>query len=237
MLTRRQTLLAAAATFVVGAAGFDPAHAADKVVKIGIDLSLTGANSQGANRVKNGIVMAFDEANQGQRRPRLHVRVAGHGRRHGDRRPVRSGAGRDQRPQDGGRQGRGRRDRPADERRRQGDDADPEPGRPGDDHAVVHQSRHHQPEIRRAVSSGGQADLLPHRDDRRLPGPQHGELPGREAEGEVGVRAGRQRRVRRRRGGFVPEAGRGQGYEGARSRPAGSEGGRLHARSSPRSSR
>ena len=69
MLTRRQTLLAAAATFVVGAAGFDPAHAADKVVKIGIDLSLTGADSQGANRVKNGIVMAFDEANQGHAVP------------------------------------------------------------------------------------------------------------------------------------------------------------------------
>jgi hypothetical protein len=41
MLTRRQALLAAAATIVVGAAGFYPAHAADKAVKIGIDLSLT----------------------------------------------------------------------------------------------------------------------------------------------------------------------------------------------------
>jgi branched-chain amino acid transport system substrate-binding protein len=69
MLTRRQALLAAAATIVVGAAGFYPAHAADKAVKIGIDLSLTGADSQGANRVKNGIVMAFDEANQGHAVP------------------------------------------------------------------------------------------------------------------------------------------------------------------------
>ncbi len=65
MLTRRQTLLAASATFVIGAARFDPAHAADKVVKIGIDLSLTGADSQGAGRVKNAIVMAFDAANEG----------------------------------------------------------------------------------------------------------------------------------------------------------------------------
>jgi branched-chain amino acid transport system substrate-binding protein len=65
MLTRRQTLLAATATTLVGIAGSDPAHAADKVVKIGIDLSLTGADSLGATRVKNGIVMAFDAANQG----------------------------------------------------------------------------------------------------------------------------------------------------------------------------
>jgi len=65
MLTRRQSLLAATATALAGIAGADPAHAADKTVKIGIDLSLTGADSQGAARVKNGIVMAFDAANQG----------------------------------------------------------------------------------------------------------------------------------------------------------------------------
>jgi len=65
MLTRRQTFLAATATAVAGIAGVNPAHAVDKVVKIGIDLSLTGADSLGANRVKNAIVMAFDGANEG----------------------------------------------------------------------------------------------------------------------------------------------------------------------------
>ena len=65
MLTRRQTLLAATATAVIGIAGVDAAHAADKVVKIGVDLSLTGADLQGAGRVKNAIVMAFDAANEG----------------------------------------------------------------------------------------------------------------------------------------------------------------------------
>jgi branched-chain amino acid transport system substrate-binding protein len=64
MLTRRQAFLAGTATAVIGIAGADLAHAADKVVKIGIDLSLTGADSQGANRVKNAIIMAFDAANQ-----------------------------------------------------------------------------------------------------------------------------------------------------------------------------
>src|SRR5262245_50968006 len=64
MLTRRQAFLAGTATAVIGIAGADPVHAADKVLKIGIDLSLTGADSQGANRVRNAIVMAFDAANQ-----------------------------------------------------------------------------------------------------------------------------------------------------------------------------
>jgi branched-chain amino acid transport system substrate-binding protein len=65
MLTRRQTLLAATATTIVGLAGADPARAADKVVKLGIDASLTGADSQSAARVKNAIVMAVDAANEG----------------------------------------------------------------------------------------------------------------------------------------------------------------------------
>jgi branched-chain amino acid transport system substrate-binding protein len=69
MLTRRQTLLAATATAVIGIAGVDPAHAADKVVKIGVDLSLTGADSQGAVSVKNALVMAFDAANEGHAIP------------------------------------------------------------------------------------------------------------------------------------------------------------------------
>jgi len=63
MLTRReaaQVIIAAATTAALGV----PAHAADKVVKVGIDLSLTGADSQSANRVRNAIIMAFDGANQ-----------------------------------------------------------------------------------------------------------------------------------------------------------------------------
>jgi len=70
MMTRRQMLLAATATAVLGGlAGAAPAWAADKVIKIGIDLSLTGADSQGAGRVKNAIVMAFDAANEGNAVP------------------------------------------------------------------------------------------------------------------------------------------------------------------------
>ena len=69
MLTRRATAQLLATTAIAAALGGVPAFAADKVVKIGIDLSLTGANSQGAGRVKNAIVMAFDAANQGNTVP------------------------------------------------------------------------------------------------------------------------------------------------------------------------
>jgi branched-chain amino acid transport system substrate-binding protein len=69
MITRRkaaQVLIAATTTAVVGGVATGSARAAaDKVAKIGIDLSLTGADSLGANRVKNAIVMAFDAANEG----------------------------------------------------------------------------------------------------------------------------------------------------------------------------
>jgi branched-chain amino acid transport system substrate-binding protein len=64
MLTRRTAVKAAAAlaaTAGVGAAR--NAEAADKVLKVGINLSFTGADSESAARVANGAVMAFDEAN------------------------------------------------------------------------------------------------------------------------------------------------------------------------------
>jgi branched-chain amino acid transport system substrate-binding protein len=46
-----------------------PGWAADKVVKVGVDLSLTGADAESAQRVKNGIVLAIDAANQGNAVP------------------------------------------------------------------------------------------------------------------------------------------------------------------------
>src|SRR5579863_6943107 len=65
MITRRaaaRMLAGTAATAALGA-GIAPALAEDKVIKIGADLSLTGADAENALRVKNGIVMAVDAAN------------------------------------------------------------------------------------------------------------------------------------------------------------------------------
>jgi hypothetical protein len=41
-----------------------PVLGAEKVVKIGMDLSLTGADSEGAIRIRNGIMMAIDAVNE-----------------------------------------------------------------------------------------------------------------------------------------------------------------------------
>lgn len=77
MLTRRQV----AQVFITGAGGAvlggiaRPAYAADKTIKVGIDLSLTGADSQGAARVRNGITMAFDAANQANAIPGYKIEM------------------------------------------------------------------------------------------------------------------------------------------------------------------
>jgi len=62
MITRRAAagvLAGVAAT----AAGLRPGRAADKTVRVGLNLSFTGGDAESANRMKNGAVMAFDEAN------------------------------------------------------------------------------------------------------------------------------------------------------------------------------
>ncbi len=64
MLTRRNAFKAAAglaATATVGTAGI--AHAADKTIKVGLNMSFTGADAESAVRVANGAIMAFDDAN------------------------------------------------------------------------------------------------------------------------------------------------------------------------------
>ncbi len=62
-IPRRTAVQAAAAVAVTGALGVRPLWAAEKSVTVGIDLSLTGADSEGAKRIEYGAMMAFDEAN------------------------------------------------------------------------------------------------------------------------------------------------------------------------------
>lgn len=64
MLTRRSAARAVSGFAVLAVAGLaGPALAAEQVVKIGIDASLTGGDAQSALLVKNGAVLAIDEAN------------------------------------------------------------------------------------------------------------------------------------------------------------------------------
>jgi branched-chain amino acid transport system substrate-binding protein len=71
MITRRAAARLVAGTALTAAfsIGSTPGRAADKIVKVGVDLSLTGADAESALRVKNGIVMAIDAANQGNAVP------------------------------------------------------------------------------------------------------------------------------------------------------------------------
>ena len=110
MVTRRKAVAAGIAVLAAAMAA-TPALAADKVVKIGMDLSLTGADSEGAIRIRNGIMMAIDAANEGNGIPGYKIEPLILDDGTADGRPVRSRAGRDQRAQDGVRQGRGRGDR------------------------------------------------------------------------------------------------------------------------------
>ena len=64
MLSRRTNLLAASAFVAAAMFSLPPvAHAADTLVKIGIDASLTGGDANEAELVKNGVLMAIEEAN------------------------------------------------------------------------------------------------------------------------------------------------------------------------------
>ena len=63
MISRRNTFKAAAGIAAAAAIGSNPAHAADKVLKVGLDLSFTGADAESAARIGNGATLAFDDAN------------------------------------------------------------------------------------------------------------------------------------------------------------------------------
>jgi len=59
---------------MIGGIGL-PAHAADKTVKVGIDLSLTGADAESASRIANGAVLAFDQANDSNAIPGYKIEI------------------------------------------------------------------------------------------------------------------------------------------------------------------
>src|ERR1700732_4525751 len=64
MLSRRSLLISVSAAALIGAfAGLDLAHAADKTIKVGINLPFTGADAHDAELIKDGALLAIDEAN------------------------------------------------------------------------------------------------------------------------------------------------------------------------------
>ena len=63
MITRRTAAGLFAGTALASVIGA-PAQAADKVIDVGINLSLTGADAETASRIRDGALLAFDEANE-----------------------------------------------------------------------------------------------------------------------------------------------------------------------------
>ncbi len=63
MISRRMIFKAAGWIAAASTLGSEAAWAADKVLKIGINLSFTGADAEGAARIGNGAIIAFEEAN------------------------------------------------------------------------------------------------------------------------------------------------------------------------------
>ncbi len=75
MLSRRNVLLTGTAGAAAGLAGVRAAHAADKVVKVGINLSFTGGDAESSERIKNGALLAFDDANATNEIPGYKIEV------------------------------------------------------------------------------------------------------------------------------------------------------------------
>jgi branched-chain amino acid transport system substrate-binding protein len=77
VITRRQAarLLGSTATAAWLAPGASQAQGREKVAKIGVDLSLTGADAESAQRILHGAQMAFNDANAKHELPGYQLRV------------------------------------------------------------------------------------------------------------------------------------------------------------------
>ena len=229
MLTRRSALLGTSALALLALPG--RGFAAEQVVKIGIDCPLTGADAQSATADQE---RRDDGDRRGERAQAVSAATRSRSMVLDDGTatagPVRSGAGRDQRPQDGRRpsvvaavgpqmSGAGKAMSPI-----------LQPGQPRDHHAVLDQPRHHRPEIRRrSTGRRGKAIYFRTVTTDAYQGPNMANYMRRHAEGEVGLRARRHRRLRRR---ASPTRSRRRprrcGIKVLGPRPARPEGGRLH---------
>src|SRR5881227_4381933 len=64
MLSRSLLISVSAAALIGAVAGLDLAHAADKTIKVGINLPFTGADAHDAELIKDGALLAIEEANE-----------------------------------------------------------------------------------------------------------------------------------------------------------------------------
>ena len=76
MINRRAAGRLFASALAIAMAGGQGVAYAQKVVKVGVDLSLTGADAEGATRMLNGAKLAFDDANASNAVPGYTFEVA-----------------------------------------------------------------------------------------------------------------------------------------------------------------
>jgi branched-chain amino acid transport system substrate-binding protein len=74
-IDRRSTFRLLAGSALAGLASRNPAFAAGQTVTVGVDLSLTGADAETANLIKDGFLMAIGEANAKGGPGGIHVHV------------------------------------------------------------------------------------------------------------------------------------------------------------------
>ena len=227
--TRRSMIRLAGASAAAGMLRPYRGIAADKAVTIGIDLSLTGADAETAVRIRDGFMLAIDEANAkgGAAGYHLNVLLLDDGTATAGQYDPAQGA--------------------TNVRKMVADRSvvaalGPMSSTPGKAMSPIFSQGNlatitptstnpdiTDPKFAVAVPSGRQGDLLPHRHHGCLSGTQHGELLRRHAEGEERLRPGRQRRLWHRHRHRVRGTGEEARHRGAGSRPARSEGRRLHA--------
>ena len=162
MLSRRSLIIQLLTTALVGglATRVPWAVAADKTVKIGINLPFTGADAHDAELIKDGALLAIDEANAqgGVGGYRIEVLLLDDGTATAGQYDPAQAATNARKMVAEKKRRRGHRS--ADERFRQSDVADFEPRRTRDHHSELDQPRYHRPEICRAIPPKRQADLF-----------------------------------------------------------------------------
>ena len=184
MITRRSAASLIAGTALGAALGLPTiAEADDKVIIIGIDLPITGADAAGAKRIMNGALLGISQANDSNSIPGYSLKglvlndatatagqydpaqAATNARKFVSNPKVLAAIGPEM----------------------SGAAKAMTPILSEGNLTIITPSatnpRPDQPAIRRAVHSGRQARVLPHGDDGRFSGPEHGELLRRDPEG------------------------------------------------------
>src|SRR5579883_1008502 len=203
MLTRRSLIASLSVSALAGSflAQVRPA-AADKTVTVGINLPFTGADADSAERIKDGALLAIEDANAkgGVAGYKIEVMLLDDGT---------ATAGQ----YDPAQAATNARKMVAD---------------PSVVAAIGPEMSGSGKAMSPILSEGDLATITPASTNPDITDPRYGELFRPEAQGKIGLCSRRQRRLRRRHRQRLRTTGKERRHQGARPRPARSQGSRLH---------